>query len=416
MFIDRWSRRRILQWTPVVRAAMAVVTLLAGHASAALYGPAIVIVSLNRFYLTTASAVMPAVVPDEDLLVANSMAAATGTLVTFLGLLAATQAAHALGTGGLLALSAAGWLLSVWPITAIRDPLATSIPRAPAGEELRRVVPDTVDGARRLGATPPAVGGVATMTLDQLLFGVVTALSIVVFKREFSGGIASYGRIIGAGGLGVLIGTVTVGAFEPRWTRPRIVALAFALGGVVCLAASASITAPSVLFVSLTIGLIYPWKKVPVDTIVQEAIPDRYRGRAFALYDLGFALARVVGAVILAAVVDHASASLILAVVGAVSLVWTPVLPWWSRRPARVGLRFYAGARGQEVPREIVVGGRAEPVSVMGSWDEERSGVRVRRFRLRTRDAIVDVVGSGDGPWTVEHERRDARATEGETT
>jgi len=84
VLIDRWSRRRILTVTPLLRAAAVVILMFAsGHATWLLYALSLVVVSGNRFYLVTAGAVMPLLVADEDLLVGNSMAGSAGTVVTF---------------------------------------------------------------------------------------------------------------------------------------------------------------------------------------------------------------------------------------------------------------------------------------------------------------------------------------------
>src|SRR5437763_7393242 len=74
VFIDRWSRRRILWVTPLVRTAACAMLLPLRGTGLPLYAGALVVVSLNRFFLSTASAVMPVVVPGDDLLVGNSMA------------------------------------------------------------------------------------------------------------------------------------------------------------------------------------------------------------------------------------------------------------------------------------------------------------------------------------------------------
>src|SRR6476619_4455469 len=59
VLLDRWSRRRILLTTPLIRAAC-VLSLVPMHGSGwILYLPTLVVVSLNRFYLSTAGAVMP---------------------------------------------------------------------------------------------------------------------------------------------------------------------------------------------------------------------------------------------------------------------------------------------------------------------------------------------------------------------
>jgi MFS family permease len=248
---------------------------------------------------------------------------------------------------------------------------------------------------------------VVSVSFDQFLIGVMTVLSVAVFRQELNEGVASYGRVIGVGGLGVLLGTATVGAFEDRMTKPRIVALSFALAGVACVGASARIAAPTILLISFVLGLTYPWRKVPADTIVQETVPNRYRGRVFALYDAAFALPRVLAALAAIPVIPRLSTGAVVAVTGVLYLLWTPVLPAWVRRPRWVGLRFYAGGRAEEVPRGLVVGGEEEPVEALGSWVvESASGGRNRRFRLRTADGWrLDVVEAGTGSrWRVARE------------
>ncbi len=404
VFIDRWSRRRILLVTPVVRAASALVLVpFAGH-DAVLYPLALAVVSLNRFWLSTAGAAMPALVPDEDLLVGNSMNVTVGTTITFAGLVAGTQLAGPLGTRGLLVATAVCWPVGALLVARIRSPLRAARPDAAIREDVRRALHDLSAGFRRLVATPPAMGSVTSVTVDQILVGIVVVLSVVVFKEQFRQGVASYGRIVGAGGVGVLVGALTVGSLENRLAKPRIAATAFALAGVACLAGAIRVAALGMLMVSFVIGLTYPWRKVPADTIVQETIPDRYRGRVFSLYDIAFAMSRVLAGLATLALLQILSARAIVALVGVVYLAWTPVLPWWVRRPMRVRVRFYEGGRAEETPRFVVIAGDEEPVEVVRSATVEQGGARSRRFLVRTEDgARMELVGEeGSDRWRVE--------------
>ncbi len=405
--IDRWSRRGILGLTPLLRsaAAVALIPVTRGKAGVLLYALALVVVSADRFYLATAGAVMPAVVPDEDLLVGNSMASATGTVFTFIGLLLGTQLAGALSDRGLVAAVAVLWPVSGILAFRIGDALRPIRPATRIAAEVRRAAGELARGARRLGATPSALGPIVSISLDQFLFGVITVLSVVVFKQEFKEGVASYGRILGVGGAGVVIGTLTVGSFEGRLEKPSIISLAFALAGIVCVISAPRIAAPTILLVSFTLGLTYPWKKVPADTLVQEAIPDRYRGRVFALYDLAYSLPRVLAATAAVALIPRESTNWILAGSGVVYLAWSPVPGWWVRRPRWATVRFYAGGAADEVPRSVVIGGEEQRVEALGSLSEERGGVRVRRLRLRTPDSVIDLESSsGSSRWRVARE------------
>jgi MFS family permease len=403
LVIDRWSRRRILTFTPLIRAAavVGILVLTTGRAGVLLYALALVVVSLNRFYISTTGAVIPALVPEEDLLMGNSLTQATGTIITFLGLVIGTQIADATGNRGLLVIPLVLWPVSTLIAARMRNLLRPAGSPRPLRTEFGRVARELARGARRLTSTPAALGSITSIALDQFLFGLITVLSVVVFKDEFRQGVASYGRIVGAGGVGVVLGIATVGWLEQRMVKPRIISVAFAVAGAVGLLVSTRIVGPTVFLMSFTLGLTYPWRKVPADTIVQDSIPDRYRGRVFALYDLAFSMPRVAAAGLAIVLIPRLSAGWFLAICALAYLLWSPVPPRWIQRRQSVQVRFYAGAKADEVPRSVVIGGEEEPVEVVRSWNEEVDGrgvvVRRRRFRLRASDGTHFEIASGTG-------------------
>jgi hypothetical protein len=184
-----------------------------------------------------------------------------------------------------------------------------------------------------------------------------------------------------------MLGILTVGPLEDRFPKERIVAGAFLAGGLSLVAVSFAITGVTVLIASFAVGLTFAWKKIPIDTMVQEALPDGYRGRVFAAYDVVYNLARVIAAAVAIPMLPHVGVSGSVAVVGILFLLWTPVLPRWIGGKPPIVLRFAEGAKAEEWPRGIVWGGVEEPVDVVRSWNEERDGVRMRRFRLSCRTA-----------------------------
>jgi hypothetical protein len=207
----------------------------------------------------------------------------------------------------------------------------------------------------------------------------------------------------------VLLGIVTIGALEDRFAKERIVAGAFLIGGAVLLTVSFVITGLSVLLASFMVGLTFAWKKIPIDTMVQESLPDGYRGRIFAIYDVAYNLARLLAAALAIPMLNHLGVAGSVAAVGVVFLVWTPVLPRWIGRTPALIIRFREGAKAQEWPRTVVWGGVEEAVEVERSWTEERDGVRMARFRLALRDgSLLDVARTEpDGEWRIEREAED---------
>ncbi len=75
--------------------------------------------------------------------------------------------------------------------------------------------------------------------------------------------------------------------------------------------------------------------KISADTIVQQAMPDDFRGRAFALFDIAYNLGFIVPALILSFVwVEHDAGRTrtILIASGVVFLLLTAAIAAWARR------------------------------------------------------------------------------------
>lgn len=409
VFIDRWSRRRILVVAPWLRAAPALLALLDPTDQAALfYAGVLWVLSVNRFYLATAVAIVPRLVPSEDLLMANSMSIVGGTVSLLAGVFVGGWVADLAGKAPVVIAAGAMWLIASDIARRITTPLVPhTLPEAPVRDELQRIVREFADGVRRLGHTPRALGPITSITLDQFGQGIVLVLSLYVFRDRFQEGVGSFANLIGAGGVGVLLGILTVGKLEERWPKERIVSRAFLAGGVVLLAVSAYVTGWSVLVASFFVGLTFAWKKVPVDTLVQEAVPDGYRGRVFSVYDVAYNVSRVIAAFVAIPLVPALGEELTVALIGAAFLLYSPVLPHWLARAPQIRLRFYEGARAEEVPRALVWGGVEEDVQVQGDWLEEPvDGGRRRYLRLALEDGTVLQVSrpEPDGDWRLDRE------------
>jgi MFS family permease len=174
----------------------------------------------------------------------------------------------------------------------------------------------------------------------------------------------------------------------------------------VLLAVSFAIQEWSVLLASFAVGMTFAWKKISVDTMVQEAIPDGYRGRVFSVYDVVYNLARVIAAALAIPMIPNLGVEGSLLVVGAVFLLWAPVVGRWFGKAPELEIRFVAGGRADESPRAIAWGGAEEPVELVRTWREERDGQRRLAFRLALADGTqLDVSRpEPDGPWRLDRE------------
>jgi MFS family permease len=408
VFIDRWSRRRILVVAPLLRGALVWLVLFdAESAAAPFYVGALWVLSVNRFYLATAVAGVPRLVATRDLLVANSISIVGGTVALLAGVFVGGWVADLAGDDVVIVIAAVQWLVASAIARGIRSPLVPHhLTEAPMRDELRRIAHEFADGARVLARTPRALGPITSITLDQMGQGIVLVLSLFVFRDRFEQGVASFSNLIGAGGVGVLLGILTVGKLEERFAKERIVAGSFLIGGLVLIAVSLVVDQWTVLMASFAVGLTFAWKKIPVDTLVQEAVPDGYRGRVFAVYDVAYNLSRVAAAFLAIPMLEGLGPEWSVALVGVAFVLWSPVLPRWISRTPDLRIRFYEGARAEEEPRSVVWGGIEEEVEVRRRWLDERDGERRMRYRLAMRDGTVIEVsrGESESAWRLDRE------------
>jgi predicted MFS family arabinose efflux permease len=415
VFIDRWPRRAILRWAPLLKASLLPLVIIGpSRSAAAFYLGALAIISINRFQLSTAGAVVPRLAAADDLLAANSLVTVGGSLANLGGVYLGGQLAEITGTPA-LSVSIAGvcWVVTSWIATRIASDLSPlTLPEAPEllRHQVRRVVAELGDALRVVAATPRAIGPITTFTIDQLGQGIVLTLVLVVFRDEFREGVGSVTNVIGASGLGVIVGIATVAALVRRFHEAWVVGLAFAVGGGALIAAGLELRDWSLFGASFIVGMTFAWKKIPTDTIVQEALPDGYRGRVFSLFDVAFNAARIVsGALALALVPALGTRGTVIAV-GVVFLACVPLLPRWIRGVPQIQL-VSAGPGGP--PHAIRWGAVTEPVEVVRAWVDGGED----RLRLQLLDgSVIDVRAGADGVWSLDREREEGEPPGGQET
>ena len=88
VFIDRWSRRQILVWSALLRSAFVVLTaalMALGNRGAPLYVAVLLVLGVNRFFLSSLSAALPHVVAEDKLVMANSVSPTAGGIMAIIG-------------------------------------------------------------------------------------------------------------------------------------------------------------------------------------------------------------------------------------------------------------------------------------------------------------------------------------------
>jgi sugar phosphate permease len=139
----------------------------------------------------------------------------------------------------------------------------------------------------------------------------------------------------GVGLIGGVLGLIVAQALKDRVAPIRLLLVSMALLGAGTLAFGGLVSVAGfagMLFVGFFAFFV---GKIAADTIVQQAMPDDFRGRAFALFDIAYNLGFIVPATILSFVWvenDPGRTRAILIASGIVFLLLTAAIAAWARR------------------------------------------------------------------------------------
>jgi MFS family permease len=336
VFIDRWSRRQIMLWSAVLRAAfaaLAAIFIAFGALGLPIWLAALVVLGVNRFFLSSLSAALPHVVAEDELVMANSVGPTSGTVVAFIGGITGLGVRLAIGPGAvgsaviLLAASLCYLVASMSAIRIERDSLGPDLrpdaPLATVASELGGVVAGLVAGLRHVWRKRPARAALAAVGAHRFVYGILLLMSILLYRNYFYPGSDSNEALrhflpvvissaIGYGAAAWLTPIVTRRMSNMAW-----IASLLAAGGVVTIALGLTFGQLEFIAIGFGLGLVAQGLAICVTTILQQQMEDVFRGRVFSVYDMLFNVTFVVGAAVSAGFMPNSGRSVpMLLVVG----------------------------------------------------------------------------------------------------
>lgn len=351
VFVDRWPRRSLLVWTNATRGALLAGLPLWGRAlpgDAPLYAGVLVLLGLGRLFLTTKGALLPVLLGEHHLVPGNSLSGGGGMISALAGGMAGVAAVGIAGPQTAFALAGFTYLGAALWARRLSLPYGHQSPPdsgllAAAVQRARELAAGLTEVARR----PPARLALAAIFVlrTAAMFSAIAA--ILVIKAEFPGAGERFGRLsaaalaLGAAGAGALAGAACAPLLGRRLAAPGLILTGFAVAGAGIAALGGVETIPAVLGLTLLGGFGSFVSKVAVDATLQAALPDLFRGRAFALYDIVYNLASVAAGAVMVAFEDVSLRPLLVSA-GLTTLAFAAALGSEMRRQGLPALRAAA--------------------------------------------------------------------------
>ncbi|HEV3471930.1 MAG TPA: MFS transporter [Actinomycetota bacterium] len=348
--IDRWDRRRLLFASNALRAGIVmlialfgvsttaedpVTGLLAAEALPSIYLFVVFMLTLacTRIVLATKAASLPVTLAGRSLVEGNAVSQLGGALFQLGAAGAAFIASAVLPSGPIVLAGAIVYALAGAIALKIRRTGETTI-RSRFSEELGRVARNIAAGVREVAETPKAGAAITTYLWLRLLWSFsLVGISFVARDLVADDELTVLFITGGAGAIGAALGFLLAARLTERFrtTAYLVVAASLVAGvAVTVLGTFESIATLGVL--TFFLGLGFFLAKISLDTMVQEALGDDFRGRAFSLYDIAYNVAWVGAAAIMQLFWTDEVRGVLLAAMGVVFIVGIVALAGWFRR------------------------------------------------------------------------------------
>jgi MFS family permease len=347
VFLDHWRRRQVLVFANIARAFMvAALVAITWYEAANVWLGLLVLFVLgtNRLILTALAASLPRTVPASKLVAANAVAPVSGTIGAAIGgaigvSVAATFEATRSTTSAILAVAAMGLLLTA--LLALRLPVTALGPDSDTPREtVAEVLHQLRLGATTLWMAKPAWWSVMGVLAHRTAYGVALLLVIVASRSVLSPdsnseALGVFALVIGAAGVGALIGAIATPPLVRITSPARWSAGIVLVAAVVVTTGSLTVTVTGFMAAGFMLGMAGQSIKIDTDTVVALNIADDTRGRVFALLDVGINVALLTGIAIAGLAIGTQSTSSALTMLAGALLVvsfWAFVLSGRSHR------------------------------------------------------------------------------------
>lgn len=340
VFVDRWARRTLLVRTNLLRTALMVgLPAWAGALSGdtGLYVALLGLLGLGRLFLVTKGASLPVVLHEHHLLDGNALSGGGGMISALAGGVVGLAAVSVTPAVWVFVLAGLLYALSSFAANRISHPMAYAEPPSERlFEAVARIARELLGGLKEVWSRNAArlpLAGIFVLRTSAMLTAIA---AILVIKDAFPvadrfGRLSTSALALGAAGAGAFAGAMVAPRLGRRLNRPGLILSGFAISGIGIVALGGVIAIWALLTLTFLGGLGNFVAKIATDAQLQAALPDRFRGRAFSLYDILYNAASVAAAVVMVAV-EGASIRVVLPAAGVVTLLLAGALGAAMRR------------------------------------------------------------------------------------
>ncbi|MDD4980615.1 MAG: MFS transporter [Candidatus Omnitrophica bacterium] len=349
VYVDRWERRRTMYTCDFLRAIlMLTIPLFLFYTKymSPIYLIIFVAFSIGRFFIPAKLAIIPDLVENKDLLIANSLVNITGMIAAILGFGVSGILVEWLGARSGFYLDALSFFVSGGLILFItkKSGVSSAMDFRKVGKEIVEVIRKSVLAEIKDGILyfirKKDIRFTAGLTfILWSALGAIYVVLIVFVQKTLHSATKDLGLLIMFLGIGLFLGSLIYGRFGQRVSHYKIIFLSLVLSGIMLVIFALVIERYPDFFIaaalSFLLGLLVSPIMIASNTIIHNASDSEMRGKIFSsmeiIMHLGFLLFMFISSVL----ADKFSHVLILVIVGiifsflgVINFIYHRKIPW----------------------------------------------------------------------------------------
>ncbi len=335
VIIDRWDRRRLMFLANGLRGLIVLLIGAWGPANvgdAPLFLAFVLTLASTRVVLATKSAALPVALDNKSLMEGNAVSQLGGAMFQLGGAGASVVATSILPVqpvvviGAFVYLGGAVIALMIKKVGESRSDLTFM-------QEVGRVLGNIGAGIREVIRVPAAGAAISTYFWLRLLWS-FSIVGIGFIARDLLADKDTAILVLtgGSGAIGAVLGFIMAARLTDRFRTPKVVLGASIIVGLAPTLLGAIEAKATIAVLTFFLGFGFFLAKISLDTMVQEALGDDFRGRAFSLYDISYNLAWVIAATLMKVFWTDSLQGELIAIMGIVFLIGVAGIARWFNR------------------------------------------------------------------------------------
>ncbi len=304
VYVDRWNRKYTMVISDIARGMFVLLIpffLVSVKTMAPIYVIIFIVFSITRFFLPAKMAILPDIVSQDKLLIANSLTSTTRMIAAILSLPIAGLIVKWVGAKGGFYIDAVSFFVSAFMIGMMRlkKDGTVKISDSTYGKEDLIITKEAFEQSIRKSVFKEVVEGLRYIIGSKEVL-IVTAMSfllmsgagavstvLVVFIQESLKSVTRDLGLLGMGlGAGLFLGSLAYGKFGDMLPRFKVIFSGFTMAGIVvvlfALFVKASGSVSLALVLAIALGLVASPIVVSSNTMLHEIMPKHVRGRIFS--------------------------------------------------------------------------------------------------------------------------------------